>query len=425
MHVVFWDWEGHLFFVFVHVLRDVDFLHHEKEKRMKKILVLLVVLFGSVVLAGCEGLMTDPEEDTFVFMLESLSGEVLLEEQIPWVQDDSRDNLAVIEAHVDLDYDVYDFGVFVKGIGGHYPREHGVTWNYWFALEVDGAVSEVGIKDVTIQKDTVITFRETTSLDETGVLVDEIVHGFLANHAQAYVTPTSVSHHVAAALGLLESAGHDVSSILEPQDDVTAFLAGLGSSTPSTFFRSVVISNAFQTGTTYDSAGITASNHYDAVALLSALDILGEEVPSGLLGTLMTSTPEYMDADYAGMLLEALAGHDTYESVPETVTAMTTYLADQMTSSGMSAWGTPNAASTASAISGLVSQGIDPRSEDWTYEGTDLIDALLSYAKDGVFLWKAGDENPDMMFSTPQAFAALVQYKVFRDTWGNPATPLF
>jgi hypothetical protein len=247
----------------------------------------------------------------------------------------------------------------------------------------------------------------------------------LADHVHKYVTPTSESHHVAAALRLLQSAGHDVSSILEPQDDVAAFLAGLGSGTPATFLRSVVIENAFSTGNAYDSAGMTASNHYDAVALLSALDILGEEVPSGLLDTLLSSTPEYMDADYAGMLLEALAGHETQDNVPETVSAMTDYLAGQMTSSGMSAWGTPNAASTASAISGLVAHGIDPRSEDWMVEDTDLVEALLSYGQDSVFFWKADDESPDMMFSTPQAFAALVQYKVFRDTWGNPATPLF
>jgi hypothetical protein len=49
----------------------------------------------------------------------------------------------------------------------------------------------------------------------------------------------------------------------------------------------------------------------------------------------------------------------------------------------------------------------------------------MAYELNGGFKWMITDENPDLMFSTPQAFSALVAYKLSRDIWGFPATHLF
>jgi len=54
-----------------------------------------------------------------------------------------------------------------------------------------------------------------------------------------------------------------------------------------------------------------------------------------------------------------------------------------------------------------------------------LIEALLLYEVDGYFKWQLSSASADMAFSTPQVFAALVAYKLFRDVYGTPAFDLF
>ncbi len=394
---------------------------------MKKVYGLLLVVLTLVALAGCEELLTDPTFETFVVEVESLSEETLVSVQIPYVQDDERSNLEIIESYVTLDYDVYDFGVFIKGIDGHYPREYNVTYNYWFALYVNGTMSDVGIADVVLEKDLVITFKESTALDETDLMVDELIVGFIETHLETYLDAAMFNHHVVAALYQLHQAGHEVLALEDQQDNARTYLSNLGQASPSNLFKSVIINQAFMLEMAFESEDITANNHYDALSLLSALDVLDsrEEDRNALVQMLVTGMPEYADADYAGMLLEVLAGHEDQEGVNEMILDLLDTLLMDLTEQGMSSWGAANAASTANAIIGLVAQGIDPRSDAWTAEDTDLIEALLTYAKNDAFIWKTGETLPDMMFSTPQAFAALVVYKVFRDTWGNPATPLF
>jgi hypothetical protein len=101
------------------------------------------------------------------------------------------------------------------------------------------------------------------------------------------------------------------------------------------------------------------------------------------------------------------------------------YLNENQTPEGIESWGSSNAASTAMVILGLVAQGIHPRSEGFTVEDVDLIEALINYYTEDGFNWLMNSEEVDLMFSTPQAFAALVAYKIYRDVWGNPPVYLY
>src|SRR5690606_38091787 len=117
----------------------------------------------------------------------------------------------------------------------------------------------------------------------------------------------------------------------------------------------------------------------------------------------------------------ALAPYTTIEGVDTQVEAMTSYIKENLTEDGVSSWGSANSASTASVIFGLIAHAIDPRSEEYQTVGVDLIEALLTYELNGAFKWTLDQEEADMMFSTPQVFAALVAYKVYRDVYLKPA----
>jgi hypothetical protein len=132
-----------------------------------------------------------------------------------------------------------------------------------------------------------------------------------------------------------------------------------------------------------------------------------------------------MDSDYAGMALLALALYREQSSLELAIEGYLDFIGSNLTTTGISAWGSPNSSSTAAVVLGLVAHGIHPRSEAYQTSGVDLIEALLLYSHDGAFKWTIDAETADLQFSTPQVFAALVAYKLYRDVYGNPPFALF
>ncbi len=68
-----------------------------------------------------------------------------------------------------------------------------------------------------------------------------------------------------------------------------------------------------------------------------------------------------------------------------------------------------NAASFAQAVLALNAASEDPDGEAYIEDGKTLLQHLISYQEeDGAFLYTHDDDEADMMFTTPQAFLALV-----------------
>jgi hypothetical protein len=164
---------------------------------------------------------------------------------------------------------------------------------------------------------------------------------------------------------------------------------------------------------------LTPSNPYDAVAYLNASDILfGEALTTKrneVFNYLMTNDPAFMDADFAGMALSAVFTIQDSISAQSYVSRMIQEIKNNQTNTGVSAWGSSNASSTAASMIGLYAVGEDPRSEAYTVDGVDLVEALWSYKGSVGFKYLINDSQDDLAFSTPQAFAALVMYKIYRD----------
>ena len=85
-----------------------------------------------------------------------------------------------------------------------------------------------------------------------------------------------------------------------------------------------------------------------------------------------------------------------------------------LTDEGIMSWERVNACSNAYVILGLIATGVDPAAYG---EGgsVNLVEALLRFEKDGAFS-NYEDQELDLAFATPQAFSALVAYKIFLET---------
>ena len=75
-------------------------------------------------------------------------------------------------------------------------------------------------------------------------------------------------------------------------------------------------------------------------------------------------------------------------------------------------------------VLGLLANGIDPTGVDYTKGTNNLVSRLVEFGTDtGSFDYVLDDEfTEDLLFSTPQAFLALVAYQVYANTYSavNP-----
>ena len=234
-------------------------------------------------------------------------------------------------------------------------------------------------------------------------------------------------HYVLAAINQLDLHGY-MGPVLLTDLIPNSYLL-MERETIANTFKMTIVEKAYQRNlddTKTALSGFVADNPYDAATLLNALTMTdGSSTQISDLINILTSTPSFMDADYAGMILLALAPYIDNQLTTQTIADMTAYIQTVLTETGVESWGNANSSSTATVILGLVAHGINPRSTTYSTNDVDLIEALLTYELDGAYKWLLADEQADMAFSTPQVFSALVAYKIYRDIYGNPAFNLF
>ncbi len=395
---------------------------------MKKIWFTVLFVYVSMMLAGCQDSIVESEVLSFNLEVISLDETIVLNQSIIFSEDDEQSIVDLIDEQVGLDYEVYDIGVFINGVGNYYPNEYSVTYNYYYTLYVNDELVTTGIQNIIPIDGMKLAFVETTTLDAIDAEVDQLILQFHDEYLTDYINDTNVSYYVLASLKQLNNYGYWFRAVNTTLLNTTNYTHELG--TISEAFKTTVFEKAFglnTDATTSALASFTTTNPYDAISLLIALTMTeGSSIQiDDLILSLTSTTPEYMDADYAGMLLLALAPYHDIPAVAQTVEDMVDFIQTMLTVDGVESWGNANSSSTATVILGLVAQGINPRGEAYTTDGTDLIEALLGYQIDGAYKWLLTDEQVDMAFSTPQVFSALVAYKIFRDVYGNPAFDLF
>ena len=121
------------------------------------------------------------------------------------------------------------------------------------------------------------------------------------------------------------------------------------------------------------------------------------------------------DVDMTAMVIQALAPY--YKTDAKVKAAVDKGLeilkSMQKSTGGFSSYGTYNAESNAQVIVALTALGIDPKSEEWTRENGDPIEALLHFynSKTAQFCHTINGKDDDM--ATDQAAYALVAYSRF------------
>lgn len=393
---------------------------------MKKTLYVLLFIFSLFALAGCQ---EEAKEDKNAFTLEliDLTGQKLVNEQIEFVDGGSKTALELIEAVVEIDYDTFDFGIMINGLAGHYPKEYGASYNYFYEIQVNGEASNVGLAQIEYEKDMVISFVETSTLSTFDQSVDDFIYSFIENNLANFLSDDRVDYMVAAALHQMNKGSYTDLKFENhfTFDHLDLAQADLSEMSIGEMLKAgVVFTVSGKDLTTYKSevAKLSTSNPYGATSYLESLLIAGltdEVIAAALMGENIN------DPDLAGMALVALAPYKALEGFDTFLGTTTDYLKTTLSTTGIKSWGAANAASTAQAILGLVAQGINPQDEAYQTEGIGLVEALMLYNLDGGFTWKIGDAKVDNNFSTPQAFAALVAYKLSRDVWGFPGHNIF
>ena len=134
------------------------------------------------------------------------------------------------------------------------------------------------------------------------------------------------------------------------------------------------------------------------------------------------------------MAVSVLSAYDTTE-IDTLIAAYSTWIdADQLASGGFGTRdsvygevtypGSENASSISQIILALVANGLDPMGVDYTQGENNLVSRLIEFQNtDGSFDYLFGDENADLMFSTPQSFLALVAYQQYLNTYQTAYNP--
>lgn len=332
----------------------------------------------------------------------------------------------------DVTYSDTEYGRMLNGFEHLQP----LTGSY-IAFYQNNAMSWVGLDDATFVDGDHIHF-EISYWDAREQAVDDAIQLFLDNHAANYVNATTVDYNVITALNILGLTEDYVT-----QTEVEAIIGGLTLSTTADYFKAVASLNAVGSNDAIDlveafaptaTTGAWGQTAY-ALTLLNSVSTTADftQFETDALDYLKVNTPYDAGLDTGGVDLVALAKYAEDTEVQALIDAYTAWIqADQIDNGGVMTrdmgWGSNlNAASTAQIIIALIANGENPVGMDYTSTlGNTLIDALLMHqTATGSFDWDL-DQAPeeDLMFSTPQAFLALVMYQTYSNN-GNTALQPF
>lgn len=358
---------------------------------MRKVYSFLSFLILSVLLVACN------TNDTFLFVLEDIDGKILIDEKINY---DNVSILSSLDEALDLDYTEFDFGVMINGIEGFYPLEYGITFNYFLSLEVNGSDSIVGIGDLEYSEDLSIKFKEATMLSEIDLLVDEIIYNM-----ENTIEIANVDYTLLASLMQAQAYNYNLFDLSNYNYDLKVDSVGSA-------FNSVVanlVLNELTEAQINEVLALEASGPYNLISYINTLNVLGENELRLTNAKKAVDSISFFDADTAAMMIVALAGIQDGE-VEAYIEELVLYLEEQVTEDGIISFTKASSASTAQTILALIALGEGPFLND-----VNLIEALLGFHTETGFVNNLNDENVDLMFATPQSYAALITYKIARD----------
>jgi hypothetical protein len=396
---------------------------------MKKLFSMALMFLLMFTLSACNEEANEPAQDNpnteDVFWEVTIEiGEESKTHSLPEDYDGSVFDLLDLE--YDLRYSESEFGVFMMGLEDLQPKN-----GAYIAVEENGGMAQVGIDQLTIEDGDVFSF-EVVWYDELLQSVDQLIHLFLENHVDMYVNNEFLDVNVVSALVML-GLEEDYLADIEVSSMAMFDLESL--ETTAGYFKAVtMLSLLGEDVSTYvdEYASVASTGPYGETAYgLMVINHSASEY-SNLVSTfeedLKVNTPYTLGLDAGGVTLLALSIQDFPEKQGLIDGFVSWIQESQLPSGGLKTrditWGettypgSENAASMAQVIIGLLANGLDPSGEDFLVSDVSLMDRFLEFStEDGAFDYVLDDDlENDLMFSTPQAFLAIVMFQEFKAT---------
>lgn len=339
----------------------------------------------------------------------------------------------LLDSEFDIEYEQYSFGKMITGF--EYLQ---VNSGSYIAFSKNGESSMVGVELAEFKHGDVFHF-EITWFDTNAQAVDQAIHSFLENQSSSFVSGATLDYNVLIGLDMLgkfnEYASDDlILSQLDYNSESTwnellktaYILDAMGSD------NSVVIgylNNQLSTVPTFGYA-----NAYLGMKTFGSTESNFAAFETTVLDSYIATSPYSSGVDTGGAALQVLSLQDSAQYVA-LVTEYANWIHDDQLASGgfktndatygeTTYPGTENASSISQIILGLLANGIDPAGPDYTQGENTLITRLLEFQnEDGSFNYLMDDESADLMFSTPQAFLALVAYQYYLDNGNMAVSP--
>lgn len=439
---------------------------------MKKIKYLILCFIGAFVLAFAAGCSADDKIDeleTKVSDLETKNSDLETKNNSLKTENDSlkseleslkkeNENLKKLVCYQIEVYDwdnsklgsknvsIYDYDTFYEGLVANFEVEatestygHYITSinnslvdpNYSMMIYKNGEASAVGVDSIEFSAGDVFTFKNECwntvasgwgKLDETDILVDKIVYGYAKNYLDLSKQTTFTASNY--------------------WDFMTINLIGGNSSYKNTLYNTSSVSDTFKSALKLDSISKPVDYgkyYYAAKALGVDLTDFKTKYSEYLASDSFTSSyvaytsPFVIGANKAleinnekittmvssGLTASTKWGIDDLAWQTSVYTLYTDYTKEDLTTFEVKDYG--NAASTALAIMAYSCAGINVRSVENT-DGKDLIEILVENYYDSTKNFvNYSSSQTGVQFSTNQIYAALVAYKVCRDTGSKAA----
>jgi len=395
--------------------------------KMKKLFSMALMFLLVFTMSACNEEADEPKQDTpntdeVLWEVTIEIGEESKTHSLPENYDGSVFDLLDLE--YDLTYSESEFGVYMIGLEDLQPKN-----GAYIAVEENGEMAMVGIDQLSIEDGDVFTF-DLVWYDALLEEIDQWIALFLENHVDLYMNSEFLDVNVLSGLVLLGIEEDYLSEM-----DVTSMVMFDASSLETTagYFKAVTILSLL---------GEDVSSYVDEYASVASVGPYGEtaygmmilehqqstymELLASFEDDMLVNTPYSLGLDAGGISLLALSTRDFAEKQALIDEFVAWIQESQLPSGGLKTrditWGettypgSENAASMAQVIIGLLGNGLDPSGEDFQVGDTSLMKRFLEFStEDGAFDYVLDDElEKDMMFSTPQAFLAMVMFQEYQ-----------
>ncbi|MFA6889573.1 MAG: hypothetical protein WCQ80_00955 [Bacilli bacterium] len=242
--------------------------------------------------------------------------------------------------------------------------------------------------------------------------VNHQIDAFIETYLVTYVNDDKQDFYVTRAIAKLAEYGYDIDlADYVTEDTIKTTYDAMEYESIATIFQALMIGQLYdyQPSTALLALdGFSSFETWNHVIGYLSLKMTNKNITlqqSTRQQMLVRSENDYRDADFAGLALMATAD----ETIDRTL--FLGLISDAVDEDGIkSGWGGANSCSTSMAILGYLAIRENPR----TVLTVDLISALLEFFEEGAARYELGEEV-DLLFSTPQAFSALVAYKIYAE----------